>query len=99
MGVFGDFSVLKLDFLTSQSIDGQGVLGGECSIKFDYFYLLSPGVHAFPPRSPLSQNSGFFGILQAGGPNNWNMWTATGKIISFSDAFWSTYFSSRRVCG
>ena len=60
LGVFGEFSVLKLDFLNAQSIDGQGDLGGECSIKCKYFHLLSPGVHAFPPNPPLSQNSGFF---------------------------------------
>ena len=53
----------------------------------------------FPPNPPLVKIVDFPGILQAGGPNNWNMWTARGKIIGFSDPPWSTYFPSRRVCG
>ena len=35
----------------------------------------------FPPNPPLVKIVDFSGILQAGGPNNWNMWTARGKII------------------
>ena len=52
-----------------------------------------------PPDPPLVKIVDFSGILQAGGPNNWNMWTARGKMICFSDPLWSTYFPSRRVCG
>ena len=81
MGVFGKFSVLKLDFLIAQSIYGQGDLGGEFSTKCEYFHLLSPGVHAFPPNPPIVKKVDFSGILQAGGPNNWKMGTARGKII------------------
>ena len=81
LGVLGEFSVWKLDFLTSQSFHGQGDLCGECSTKFGYFYFLSPGVHAFPPNPPISQKSGFFGILDNTGPNILNLGTARGKII------------------
>ncbi len=60
MGVFGQFSVLKLDLLTTESIHQHEDLGGECSTKCEYFHLLFPGIHAFPPNAPLSQKSVIF---------------------------------------